>query len=91
MRANEAAYERLRSEGTTVFNEKAFDAGVALFDGQLLGHPYRHVAKTFQVRTWRNLRGDWLGLGTDDRRLVASSFGITDPDAVFAIAVPSRR
>lgn len=89
MRANEAAYEKHRIQGATVFNEKAFDAGLALFDGEILGHPYRHVAKTFQVRIWRKLRQHWLTLDRDARDLVISSLGGTDPDALFTPATPS--
>jgi len=89
MRANEAAYQKFRAQGTTVFNEKAFDAGIALFDGELLGQPYRHVAKTFQVRVWRDLRRDWVALEPAARVVVASSFGRDDLDAIFASATPS--
>ena len=45
-----------RAAGETRFNEAAFDAGRALYDGTLLGRPFRSVAKTFQVRVWRDLR-----------------------------------
>lgn len=67
MRANEAAWQRLRQSGETVFNEKAFDAGRSLYDGEILGHPFRSVAKTFQVRVWRDLRERWRLLSLQDR------------------------
>ena len=35
---------------------------VALYDGELMGHPFRSVVKTFQVRVWRELCGQWRGL-----------------------------
>ena len=38
------------------------DAGKALYDGELMGHPFRSVAKTFQVRVWRELCSQWRGL-----------------------------
>lgn len=67
------AYERFRLAGIATFNEAAFDAGQALYDGELCGHPFRSVAKSFQVKTWRSLLPllkhgwlcDWLNLGTD--------------------------
>ena len=39
----------------------------ALYDGELLGRPFRSVAKTFQVRVWRDLRRDWDALAAADR------------------------
>ena len=62
MRQNEAAFERHRAAGETRWNEAAFDAGRALYDGSLLGRPFRSVAKTFQVRVWRDLRAGWDAL-----------------------------
>lgn len=59
---NESAYLQAVAAGTTVFNEAAFDAGSALYDGELLGHPFRSVAKTFQVRVWRDLCSCWREL-----------------------------
>ncbi len=59
---NERAYAQSVEAGETLFNEAAFDAGAALYDGELLGHPFRSVAKTFQVRVWRDLRGRWRAL-----------------------------
>lgn len=72
MRQNEAAYERCLEAGETRFNEKGFDAGVALYDGELDGRPFRSVAKTFQVRVWQTLEQAWRELGGPDRRRVAS-------------------
>jgi glutathione S-transferase len=62
MRQNEAAYEVERARGETLFNEAAFARGRALYDGQLLGYPFRAVAKTFQVRVWREVQASWRGL-----------------------------
>jgi len=59
---NERACMRAFEAGETLFNEAAFDAGVALYDGELMGHPFRSVVKTFQVRVWRELCGQWRGL-----------------------------
>jgi glutathione S-transferase len=59
MQQNHAAWERHRARGETRFNEAAFNAGRALYDGVLLGRPFRSVAKTFQVRVWRDLLDEW--------------------------------
>ena len=70
MAQNEAAYEAARAAGETRFNEWAFDHGRALYDGVLLGHPFRSVVKTFQVRAWRDLRAAWAGLDAEARSRV---------------------
>jgi hypothetical protein len=67
MRQNEEAYEAALERGETTFNEAAFSRGLALYDGELRGQAFRHVVKTFQVRTWRDLRGCWTGLGSEER------------------------
>ena len=72
MQQNHAAWSDHRTRGETLFNEKAFDAGRALYDGALLGHPFRSVAKTFQVRVWQELRRAWNGLAADDRARLAT-------------------
>ena len=59
---NEQAYQRAVAGGETVFNEAAFDRGLALYDGELQGHPFRAVVKTFQVVVWRELRQRWSSL-----------------------------
>jgi hypothetical protein len=72
MQQNHAAWEAQRARGEGCFNEAAFDAGCALYDGVLLGRPFRSVAKTFQVRVWRDLRRAWDALEAADRaRLLA--------------------
>ena len=67
MQQNHDAWERHRAAGETRFNEAAFDAGRALYDGTLLGRPFRSVVKTFQVRVWRDLRREWDALDTSQR------------------------
>ena len=67
MRQNAAAFARHRAAGETRFNEAAFDAGRALYDGELAGQPFRSVAKTFQVRVWQSLREDWEALSESER------------------------
>lgn len=56
---NDAAYDAACGEGETIFNERAFNRGRALYDATLLGCPVRSVVKTFQVRVWRELRAAW--------------------------------
>lgn len=62
MEQNERAYERYKAAGQTRFNEPAFNRGEALYDGELVGHPFRSVVKTFQVKGWRLLKARYLGL-----------------------------
>lgn len=83
MEQNERAYERHKAAGQTRFNEAAFDRGEALYDGELLGHPFRSVAKTFQVKGWRLLKARYRALEATDRASL--------PDAVqsaFEAATP---
>jgi glutathione S-transferase len=75
MQQNAAAYERQRSEGETRFNEAGFDVGHALYDGKLDGHPFRSVAKTFQVRVWQSLLEKWAALPQSDRNRLRA-FGL---------------
>ncbi len=62
MSQNCAAYERCRERGETLFNEAAFNRGKSLYDGELLGYPFRAVVKDFQVRVWRDLLHAWARL-----------------------------
>ena len=64
---NEQAYERAVGAGETLFNEAAFKHERALYDGELLGYPFRAVVKTFQVRVWRELKDSWRALAAADR------------------------
>ena len=70
MAQNEAAWQRAITAGEVVFNEAAFDQGLALYDGSLLGHPFRSVVKTFQVRVWRDLQLSWRQLTDADRQVL---------------------
>ncbi len=72
MRANACAYQELSRAGSIRFNETAFDAGECLYDGELLGHPFRSVAKTFQVRVWHDLQTQWRALSPDSRGTIHS-------------------
>lgn len=70
MQQNQTAFDRHRARGETRFNEPAFDAGRALYDGVLLGRPFRSVAKSFQVRVWRDLVRVWRALAAEERERV---------------------
>lgn len=72
MRQNAAAFERAVDAGETLFAERAFDKGRALYDGVLLDHPFRAVVKPFQVQVWRDLSAAWAALPAAARdRIVA--------------------
>ena len=72
MQQNRAAFERQRARGERRFNEAAFDAGRALYDGELFGLPFRSVAKSFQVRVWRDLVRAWRALPAEAQARVAA-------------------
>lgn len=84
MQQNEAACEQAAREGQTLFNEAAFDQGEALYDGELLGRPYRAVAKSFQVPVWRAICRSWHELGDGERGQLQSLHPAL-ADATFAI------
>lgn len=64
---NANAYQQACSSGQSLFNEAAFDRDLALYDGTLLGYPFRSVVKTFQVRVWRDLCRSWRKLGPGEQ------------------------
>jgi glutathione S-transferase len=82
MRQNEAAYMQAVSEGQTLFNEAAFDRDQALYDGTLLGMPFRAVAKSFQVPVWRDICRGWQELQDSDKESLQSIYPIL-ADAEF--------
>jgi hypothetical protein len=73
MEQNERAYERYKAKGQTRFNESAFWRGESLYDGELLGRPFRSVVKTFQVKIWRDLKAHYSELRTDHRSALPPS------------------
>jgi glutathione S-transferase len=78
MAQNENAYVAASRRGETLFNERAFDRGRALYDGELLGRPFRSVAKTFQVQVWRDLRDAWASLDRGSQSTVSALAGDAD-------------
>jgi len=75
MRQNQQAYREARQRGETLFNESAFDAGRALYDGTLLGKPFRSVVKSFQVQVWSEIRAAWDALSSEERDQLAPLIG----------------
>ncbi len=71
MKQNLAAYRRCREQGETLFNEAAFNKGRSLYSGIIDGRPFRSVVKTFQVKTWLDMRRRWAALDADARRILA--------------------
>jgi glutathione S-transferase len=67
MQQNEVAYIAAVNRGQTLFNEAAFDRGEALYEGSLLGQPFRAVVKSFQVAVWRDVCQCWQQLEPSDR------------------------
>ena len=72
MQQNAAAYAAATRQGQTLFNEAAFERGEALYDGKLLGHPFRAVVKTFQLPVWRDLCQSWHELASSQRQRLAA-------------------
>ncbi|NQX87628.1 MAG: glutathione S-transferase C-terminal domain-containing protein [Halioglobus sp.] len=66
MAQNECAWKQAVAAGETLFNEAAFRRNRALYDGHLLGYPFRAVVKTFQVGVWQQLQAVWHGLDDHD-------------------------
>lgn len=72
MAQNAAAVADLRDRNQQVFNEPAFWKNQALYDGELDGHPFRSVAKTFQAKVWHNLQQQWQTLPEEDRKAISA-------------------
>ncbi|MGD2031834.1 MAG: glutathione S-transferase domain-containing protein [Gammaproteobacteria bacterium] len=70
MKQNDAAWKQAVAAGETLFNETAFHQGRALYDGELMGYPFRHVVKTFQVSVWQDLLSAWQTLGPSEQQQV---------------------
>lgn len=79
MRQNEAAYHQHKQAGETLFNEAAFWQGRGIFSGNLDGHEFKSVVKTFQVKVWRNLKDKWQALPTDSKAVLLQCFPNLEP------------
>jgi len=69
MKQNEGAFVSCWKESS--FNEKAFDAGRCLYTGELFGHNFRTVIKTFQVKVWQKLKSEWKKLDQQQQDSIA--------------------
>lgn len=67
MQQNQSAYNTALGQGQTLFNEAAFDRGEALYEGSLLGMPFRAGIKSFQIAVWRDICHSWRSLDNSDR------------------------
>eukprot|EP00127_Corallochytrium_limacisporum_P004830 Clim_evm13s183 gene=Clim_evmTU13s183 len=81
-------YEKYRAQGQTLFNEAALNKREALYYGEIRGHRYRHVVKTFQVKVAYRLRDQWEELSDGARTLIKDKFG--DPWRCVDPAVQPR-
>ncbi|MBT4265249.1 MAG: glutathione S-transferase [Deltaproteobacteria bacterium] len=70
MQQNYQAYLNYQEQGETLFNEKAFWQNRSLYKGQLDGTPFQTVVKSFQVRTWLDLRKQWDGLESAEKEQI---------------------
>ncbi len=82
MQQNEAAYEDAVTRGQRLFNEAAFERHEALYDGSLLGQPFRSVVKSFQVLTWRELYEQWRALEDSARQELSVQYPLLQ-DSLF--------
>ena len=68
LQANHAAFERHGRPVAREANERAYWRGDKLFEGTMLGMPYRTVVKTFQVAVLHDLQLRFRGLDEPVRR-----------------------
>jgi glutathione S-transferase len=74
MQQNEAAYIQHKNAGEKRFNEAAFWRGKSLYSGELDGQPFTSVAKSFQVKTWRQIKQSWRQLEPKDKTFLTDLF-----------------
>ena len=74
MQQNEAAYIKYKASGETVFNETAFWRGKSLYSGELDGQLFSSVVKSFQVKTWRQIKQSWQQLESKDKAELTALF-----------------
>jgi len=75
MQQNAQAYALCPREHGGPRNEMAFDRGVNLFEGHLLGHPYKTVVKDFQYKVYRELGQLHAGLSGAQQSFLADLSG----------------
>ena len=74
MQQNEAAYQQHKKTGERLFNEAAFWQGKSLYRGEIDGQPFASVAKSFQVKTWRQIKKSWEQLGPENKVELSKQF-----------------
>ncbi len=75
MQQNEAAYKQYQAQGETLFNEPAWRKRRALYTGELQGHSFKSVVKTFQVQVWRDLQNAWEQLSSSHKNDLQKQVG----------------
>ncbi len=75
MEQNEAAYEKYKGQGETLFNEPAWRKRRSLYSGELQGHSFTSVVKTFQVQAWHDIKSSWRSLSGSEQESLLSRVG----------------
>lgn len=75
MAQNEAAYEKYKGQGETLFNEPAWRKRRSLYSGELQGHSFTSVVKTFQVQAWQDIKSSWCSLSDSEQESLQSRVG----------------
>jgi glutathione S-transferase len=74
MQQNEDAYIKHKAAGETQFNETAFWLGKSLYQGELDGQAFTAVAKSFQVKTWQQIKQSWQQLAADQQAQLIAKY-----------------
>lgn len=80
MKHNEKAFLEYTDKGETLFNEKAYWKGKSLYVGEIDGHRFKSVVKTFQVKTWRQIKTQWNNLNSTHQNSLIQLFPNIAPD-----------
>jgi glutathione S-transferase len=75
MTQNTLAFSIARQQGETNFNETAFDNRHNIYSGEILGLPFKSVAKSFQTEVWKNLQSQWSCLSETQIQIIYSTTG----------------
>jgi hypothetical protein len=70
MEQNEAAYLSYLGKGERLFNEAASLQNKAIYEGEIDGTRFKHVAKSFQVKSWRSVKEKWQRLNADQQGVI---------------------
>ncbi|MCH2159996.1 MAG: glutathione S-transferase C-terminal domain-containing protein [Oleiphilaceae bacterium] len=75
---NERAHNDAVANGKHRFNEQGFDLGENIYTGKLRGYAFKSVVKSFQVRSWREVKEHWKGLAPSDREILTEQIQLTE-------------